>query len=571
MPQPVKPPMTLKEAKRAHKKDGTGFRYTASQMARADRQDAQEEKRRKALEKERTKRENKRKREEKAERDRAVKQKMLDEGRIAIEDTWGKVAASQPRLNKFFAQPRTNPAPPPRLAYKTTSNSGERRQDDPSAGLRLEIEDTVGGRKVDETTTKINVQPDLGAPDALPASEAPAKTGQGTKPLDTRTFSSSPKPRGRQSSPLQERHLSKINARAGHNPHNSSFSKIDSKIQQSQNNLTTINESTKLQNPPRSSLSSTGPIKLTNSAPTERSDKTKHRPAAEGHLPIPAANKSRKELKSASCKSTIPEQNQEFEEDFTDGIDDNEFLRLCAAQTATSSKKCSSISPLEDPSSEILPTLISNDHTTSTIELPHLSLPIKDKPKTTPPLGEDSITEPLPPVLNESFSAVFNEIDDSELIAFAEQVEAGLMASGQSCSTTKNQAPKPQLVVSKNPQFQKDASKVPSAFRNETKNSHGPSKDAQVTPMKRPLPQNGQKPPSQARVATRSTNNQPTTHVEAAKPTFPVASKLHSPNPSQVKPKRRRAMPWDDIDGPGPSTQAVILELLEEAEAKMKR
>lgn len=102
MPRPAKPPMTLKEAKRAYKKDGIGFQYTASQMARADRLDAREERRKKELEKERQRVENKRKREEKDQRERAVRQKMLAEGRITVEDTWGKVTASQPRLNRFF-------------------------------------------------------------------------------------------------------------------------------------------------------------------------------------------------------------------------------------------------------------------------------------------------------------------------------------------------------------------------------------------------------------------------------------------------------------------------------------
>jgi hypothetical protein len=95
--------MTLKEAKRAYKKNGiASFQYTASQMARADRQDAREEKRKKELDKERQRVENKRKREDKDQRERVARQKMLAEGRITVEDTWGKVTASQPRLNRFF-------------------------------------------------------------------------------------------------------------------------------------------------------------------------------------------------------------------------------------------------------------------------------------------------------------------------------------------------------------------------------------------------------------------------------------------------------------------------------------
>ncbi|KAK5057589.1 hypothetical protein LTR84_011589 [Exophiala bonariae] len=569
MPRPVKPPMTLKEAKRAHKKDDTGFRYTASQMARADRQDAQEEKRRKALDKERTKKDNKRKREEKADRDRAVKQKMLDEGRITIEDTWGKVAASQPRLNKFFAQPRTKHPPPSRLSRNTAVNSGDDAPDGIWDGLQSETEDDADSRERVEMTEEIGAQQDIGAPDALPALEPPSQAVSITKSLDARQSLNHPRQRPRLSSPLQEQRSSQINSRAGRFPHASPTSANYPKVLEPQKSLTTVNKSTTLQNHLHTSLPSIKVTKSINSTPTKRNDGTKHLPRAGRHSLIPAAPQYHKGLETVGHKSAIAENNRRVEEDFTDGIDDNEFLLLCDGQTTAPNENAVSISPFKDTNTEILPSTPSNGHTTSTIELSHPGFAVKDKPKHTTPLSDDLTTEPVPSVLNESFSAVFNEIDDSEMIAFAEQVEAEMVASGQSCSTTMKQVPKPPLAASSNQPFQEKTSKGSTASKN--KNSHTFLKDTKVTPMKRPLPQNVQEPRRQTKVANPSTNNQSATPIVATKPNSTAASKAEPSKPLQVKTKRRRAMPWDDIEGPGPSTQAVILELLEEAEAKMKR
>ncbi len=75
-------------------------------MRRADRREELDERRQKEQEKERKKKENKRKREEQDEKERDAKQRLLREGKIAEEDTWGKVTASQPRLNNFFKAPK---------------------------------------------------------------------------------------------------------------------------------------------------------------------------------------------------------------------------------------------------------------------------------------------------------------------------------------------------------------------------------------------------------------------------------------------------------------------------------
>ena len=101
------PPMTTRQAKRLGKNTVGQFRYTASQMRRADRREELEDRRRKEEEKERKKRDNKRKRDEQEEKERSAKRRLLREGKIAEEDTWGKVTGSQPRLNTFFKTPGT--------------------------------------------------------------------------------------------------------------------------------------------------------------------------------------------------------------------------------------------------------------------------------------------------------------------------------------------------------------------------------------------------------------------------------------------------------------------------------
>ena len=105
MPVIPLPPMTSRQAKKLNKKTAGQYRYTASQMRRADRREELENRRKRQEEKESKKALNKRKREEQGEKERSVKRRMLQEGKISEEDTWGKVTASQPRLNNFFKHP----------------------------------------------------------------------------------------------------------------------------------------------------------------------------------------------------------------------------------------------------------------------------------------------------------------------------------------------------------------------------------------------------------------------------------------------------------------------------------
>ncbi|EXJ73580.1 uncharacterized protein A1O5_03341 [Cladophialophora psammophila CBS 110553] len=327
MPRPAKPPMTLKEAKRAYKKEGIGGpRYTASQMARADKLDAREEKRKKEVEKERQRAENKRKREEKLERDRVARQKMVEEGRISIEDTWGKVTASQPRLNKFF------------------------------------------GRKPALLSNTIRAEP-VSEKEDMQATE-PTTEDQGEK---------------------------------------------------------------------------------------------------------------------TSLESNQRRLYIHMDEDFTDGIDNETFLMLCATQKS-----------FQDD-------LSTRQNSPPTASLP--GTPFRESPLRAPSRG-----------LSESFNSVFNEIEDEDLIALAEEVEAEMATPKQTAT-------------------------IPSA----------PKKTIQMAP-----------PPLRSKAPEGLHKSQTDAKNKSQKPELP------SP-----RPKGKRRLPWDlprdDFIDLGPSTQALTLELLEQAEAKMKK
>jgi hypothetical protein len=123
------PPMTSRQAKRLAKKQTAQFKYTASQMRRADRIDELEQRRQDIEDKERRRKQNKRKRDEHAAKDREAKRKLLSGGKIKLEDTWAKVTASQPRLNNFFVRKTARspkqrlPPPPPSSPLKESSNA----------------------------------------------------------------------------------------------------------------------------------------------------------------------------------------------------------------------------------------------------------------------------------------------------------------------------------------------------------------------------------------------------------------------------------------------------------------
>lgn len=100
------PPQTSKKARKTYIKANKHFEFTPTQ-ARASERRLELDKRAKALQaKEQRKRDNKRKREEKEAAELEAKRKRIENGKAPIEALWGKVHASQRRLNAFFAQPK---------------------------------------------------------------------------------------------------------------------------------------------------------------------------------------------------------------------------------------------------------------------------------------------------------------------------------------------------------------------------------------------------------------------------------------------------------------------------------
>ena len=100
------PPQTSKQARKAYLKSTKHFEYTATQKRVSERR-LELDKRAKALQaKEQRKQDKKRKHEEKEDAERDAKRKRIESGKAPREILWGKVRASQPRLNAFFAQPK---------------------------------------------------------------------------------------------------------------------------------------------------------------------------------------------------------------------------------------------------------------------------------------------------------------------------------------------------------------------------------------------------------------------------------------------------------------------------------
>lgn len=493
MPRPAKPPMTLREAKRAYKKDG-GFRYTASQMARADRQDAREEQRKKAAEKERQRLENKRKRDEKLERERAVRQKMLEEGRITVEDTWGKVTASQPRLNRFFVQrPPIVPAKRSRdEAIQEDSGSEnkpptqEHRDEAGNAGgegsVQLAEESASIASPVHATDVDDRASPTQNLSASLPSPSGilhqPGRTSKSRGEEERLHMHMRSQPRA-----LQEIGNSELNARYSqrHRPsqmirgeENPSCSVLDFE----QNSRYTQVRHAPPENvltPPRNSAAAKSLPYTTSRLAREsyQADCEFSSQKACNGLPGSHGGLSKTNTQASSLDT-------DEEEDFTEGIDDETFLLLCAEQALSA-----------DSAREARITKTSGASASAN------SMGSQEQSRSDPNPPVEALDSKAPTVY-ESFSAVFNEIEEKDLIALAEEVEASTPAPSDPGITPKSATAKSPLRLRTQP--------VPISNR-----------------------------------------------------------KILSSEES--KRKKGRDHLWGDFGAPGPATQAVMLELVVEAEA----
>jgi hypothetical protein len=624
--------MTLKEAKRAYKKDGGTVRYTASQMARADRIDAQEEKRKRALEKDRQRAENKRKREEKAERERTVRQKMLEEGRISIEDTWGKVTASQPRLNKFFGQRGVAASVKSDLRNLVSTDKGTILPDDPVAEDRSPGHQDFAQEEIPTPLSKA-VQAPSTTTDLTLTSADKDQHVQARTPPSTHNRPSALKVL----SPSQVNARSSTPARAVNKSHcEPSLSWVDV-------SRSSLPVSSSLSAPPKS----TG--QALHASPRSTRGNAVSAGFSEELLPVRVGiNTGGKNLKHSghSLQHSSPEEeasnkgqtvgarppqptlDMDEDEDFTDGIDDETFLMLCATQKPTNiSPSTSTGRALKSPTSTAEAQVCSSRKEAFGAER------VTENSKTA-----HAMTEPWKE-LSESFSSVFNEIGDEDLLALAAEVEAELattqptpmvapaVKSGNARSPALAQQRPLKAQETRKPQSVTSVG-GPTITRQDPPTEEGAlvstwmpppekSPEAAVKVEANPeflgayaMPRNLRSSVSRPNARVSGTNNRATdTNLRAMgrKPLAAVSPpRLGGSNPSlldsrppaynkyrspsrrkaqrpkspqapvpEPKPTKRHRYPWDDnptdeFPGLGPSTQALSLELLEKVEAQIR-
>ena len=386
--------MTLKEAKRAYKKEGATVRFTASQLARADRIDAKEKQRKKELDKERNRAENKRKREEKDAKDRSVRQKMLEEGRISVEDTWGKVTASQPRLNTFFGR---KPAVAPSKSNLRAELATDKEVPDPSE------HPDAGNQEAEAVASANQDSPCLdrsAAVTEIPLYKSPSRQ---KTPNDVKYVAPSSRlgkeffpPTGSRSSILRELRPSQINTQSSAPARSlrddkrklSSREAVSPQIASNVETMQGRSSPPPTRQAPGSVLRSSGSNTISDGSPTELLPEINVIENGQDlgddeslRLLFPSEKKEEPALPGGG-RAWASSLDLTDEEDFTDGIDDETFLQLCASQK---------------PSIESAATR----------------------------------ENPIPHGLAESFNSVFNEFEDEDLIALAEEVEAGLDAPAQ--------------------------------------------------------------------------------------------------------------------------------------------
>jgi hypothetical protein len=99
------PPQTSKKARKAYLKSNKHFEFTPTQQRASERRLELDKRARTLQSKEQRKKDTKRKRQEKEASEREEKRKRVQSGKAPLETLWGKVRASQPRLNAFFTNP----------------------------------------------------------------------------------------------------------------------------------------------------------------------------------------------------------------------------------------------------------------------------------------------------------------------------------------------------------------------------------------------------------------------------------------------------------------------------------
>jgi hypothetical protein len=487
---------------------------------------------------------------------------MLEEGRITVEDTWGKVTASQPRLNKFFGQRPTlipvskqgaitSGAGNAVLKDKLDHTSGEHQRDARETKTLSEevaytdsaditgvppddppVHDDEDGCDADSTSSlpeRSSMNDTLRA--LLPCVPKALLTGRNS---GTSWPSQRPSPVNGQTSALAELEPSQINVRSAAvaaatpkrvddaqsklvrdfptpvftTPHSERRSEASTRQIEGAQSPRRSQPSSQQQQQQQQRHSGHSP-RRTAGLTDERSSQNSTGSAYEARID-PGASRVKLwgSLPGARGAAENPRlEDVVEEEDFTDGIDDETFLMLCATQKPVPLQgDCTTHNtvrradhpllcrePHDDARSKYnVPTAaVTSEEGPATTCSSHLKQDLSNsiyRTKNAPraQAAADNERRPAPPMSqgpSESFSAVFDEIEEDDLIALAEKVEADIAASQALSQGT----------------------------------------EILTTPSPRPEP----------------------------------------------KPKtQRRTLPWDDFGaGPGSSTQALMLELVEKAEA----
>lgn len=580
--------MTLKEAKKAYKKEGIGIQYTASQMARADRFDEREEKRKKELERERQRLDNKRKRDEKEARERAVKQKMLEEGRITVEDTWGKVTASQPRLNKFFGQNAA--APSKRSIQEVVVDTKESSRNLQGAGGQTQ--DVIKTNKHESAATTIpdNVRRENTKNSHCPSAfekENPSGNSSIASSNLCKTASQESKLRRdvrNLPSTLTELRPAQLNIPSA----GSRKLVYDTKPWKAHNATPTISEIEDQEPEPRASKPNKAHIE-DDTLIDKHIEPTDSGNDQGGSSTTAVTVSEHQGLAERPCRTT-----DEFdeEEDFTDGIDDETLLELYDDQDQKAATPIPALTDLASPSSTAI-----------------LSSPSSDAEEGQPRTEKKEVQQTLPKSnsLSDSFTSCFNEIDEDDLIALAEEVEAEIStpsASANGSGETSVQLPQ-STNCSVNPEKQ---TRQAAPSQPELAKSAPPSRSQHIETnlySSRMVLATKTEDASRYNPKPSSPKREPQkTHTTMAPPPAPVHRHAKERNntissvsmdrprsvsrahPSLSKMRKERVLPWnepskqhyyttpnnpsnDDFDVLGPSTQALMVELAEQAEAQI--
>jgi hypothetical protein len=387
--------MTLKQAKKAFKRvpPNASFRLSASQMARADRLDAKEAKLRQSLEKEKEREKNKKKREMKEEREREVKRRMLEEGKLRVEDTWGKVSASQPRLHGFLGGASGVQKLKNGKEESVDVKGDLERSDGEEERAENNAEERSSGRRrcCDDVSERQSQEPETASQQLqqvqqrTPREATDHLVGEGTYGLDKassrrlRHERTPARSRTAPSSPLKEFRPSQINAQSPSLPNPRLSAKVD-----------------------QCPVDGCSPQ---HKAPSPRSARLGD--------PLTRSWSSQRAL-SASKGQPVSQQPRDNSnvlghglEDFTEGIDDETFLLMCSTQKPRPTTE--DIAPTRE----------------STVELD------LDEDTDTPPappdeegLDKSNMKSGSPKAAFESFTSEFDKIEDEELIALLDEDEA---------------------------------------------------------------------------------------------------------------------------------------------------